>query len=368
MATNPYVRWWSDTNEQDLLQSLMTEAIRFHGLDVTYMPRSLRREDSLYNEDILSKFTSTYHIEAYVKNVMGWDGQGDFLSKFGLRVDDKVTLLVSKERFEQLVPPARLTTGRISGTTTDTTITGNNTKFRRELKVGDTITTTNTGQSREITAITNNTSLTVNTAFTTAVTEEYFSVSADATLPTPPARPFEGDLIYLPAPLNVMMEVKFVEHEKSQGQFYPLGKLTFYEIHCELWTYSHEVIDTGDPDVDDYADRYEYQLDLELATGSGTYDVGEEVYQGANLATSTAGGTVVSWDSTNKILRLKNTRGEFTTQTLVVGSESSAAYYLDAEPDPKLLPTDSTADNSYLDEQDNDLIDNRERHRIVGGL
>lgn len=368
MATNPYVRWWSDTNEQNLLQDLVTEAIQFHGLDITYMPRSMRREDTLYNEDILSKFTRTYHIEAYIKNVMGWDGQGDFLSKFGLRVDDKVTILVSRDRFEQLIPPARTTTGQITGNTTSLVVTGNNTKFKRELRVGDVITTTSSGQSHTITAITNNTSLTVNTAFTTPVTSEYFSVALGQGIEPPPSRPMEGDLIYFPAPLNVMMEVKFVEHEKSQGQFYPLGKLTFWEIHCEIWTYSHEVIETGDSEVDEFADKYAYQLDLELATGTGTYEKGEEVYQGASLATATAAGTVISWDESNKILRLANTRGEFIPQQLVIGADSGASYYLDTEPDEKLLPADPTADNAYLDEQDNDIIDRRERHRIIGGV
>lgn len=370
MATNPYVRWWSDTNEQNLLQDLVSEAIKFNGFDITYMPRSLRREDSLYNEDILSNFTSTYTIEAYIKNVMGWDGQGDFLSKFGLRVDDKLTILISRERFEQLIPAARRTTGQLAANTTTTTVTGNNTKFKRELVVGDVITTTSSGQSRTITAITNSTSMTINTAFTTAVSAEYFSVDTAADDPASylHARPMEGDLIYFPYPLNAMMEVKFVEHEKSQGQFYPLGKLTFYEIHCEAWTYSHEVIETGDPDVDEYAQTYAYQNDLELSTGSGTYTVGEVVYQGNDQATANAAGNVISWDATNNILRLVNMRGEFAEQALVIGSESSAAYYLSAPPDTMLLPADRTADNAYLNDQDNDIIDAREKHRIIGGV
>lgn len=367
MATNAYVRWWDDTNEQNLLQNLMTEAIKFHGLDVVYMPRSMRREDTLYNEDILSKFTSTYNIEGYVKNVMGWDGQGDFLSKFGLRVEDKITILISRERFEQLIPRARVTTGQLSGTTDSPLITGNNTKFKRELRVGDTIVTTSSGQARQITAITNNTTLTINTPFTSAVTNEYFSVDPLEGIEPAPARPMEGDLIYFPAPLGVMMEVKFVEHEKSQGQFYPLGKLTFYEVHCEIWSYSHEVLETGVDEIDSFPQKYEYQLDLELSTGTGTYTIGEEVYQGSSSANASAAGTVTMWDESNKILRVGNTRGEFAPQVLVVGSESNASYYLGSEPDTMLLPSDPTADNRYLDDEDNDVIDNRERHRIIGG-
>lgn len=368
MATNQYVRWWDDTNEQNLLQSLMTEAIKFHGLDVVYMPRSMRREDTLYNEDVLSKFTSVYNIETYVKNVMGWDGQGDFLSKFGLRVDDKVTILISRERFEQLVPATRRTSGTISADTASTTVTGTNTRFKKDVRVGDTITTVSSGQLRAVTAVTNNSSLTINSAFTTTVTNEYFSVPPATGILAPAARPTEGDLIYFPYPLNVMMEVKFVEHEKSQGQFYPLGKLTFYEVHCEIWTYSHEVIETGEEEIDEYAQQYEYQLDLELGSGSGTYTANEKIYQGSSLSEAAATGNVVSWDDTNKILRVKNITGTFATQQLVKGDSSGAAYYLDEDPDTMLLPADPTADNEYLNEEDNDIIDRRQQHRIVGGV
>ena len=368
MPTNSHVRWWNDTNEQNLLQNLMTEAIQFYGLEVIYLPRSLRREDLLYNEDILSKFTSTYPIEVYLKNVNGWDGQGDFLSKFGLRIDDKISIMISRERFDEIVPRARTTTGQITAAADGTTVTGNNTKFLSELKVGDEITTTSSGQTRTISAITNSTSLTVSVAFTSVVTTEYFSVDTAADAVLPPSRPMEGDLIYFPTPINTIMEVRFVEHEKAQGQFYPLGKLTHYSVTCESWNYSHELIQTGDEDVDALAPKFEYQLDLELsaASGSGTYTDGESVYQGPSLADATASGVVVSWDATNLVLRISNLTGDFATETLVRGASSAASYYLGEAPNKLLLPASKTADNTYLNEQDNDIIDTREVHRIFG--
>lgn len=369
MPTNSYVRWWGDTNEQNLLQKLMTEAIKFHGFDVTYMPRSMRREDTLYNEDILSKFTSVYPIEVYLKNVMGWEGQGNFLSKFGLRVDDKMTVIISRERFDEIIPAARVTTGQISAALHSTEVSGNNTKFKLELRVGDRITTTSSGQTRTIVSIANNSTLTVDAPFTHDVKAEYFSVSLAENVPTTPSRPMEGDLIYFPAPLHVIMEIKYVQHEKAQGQFYPLGKLTFYEVDCEIWTYSNEQLQTGDPDVDAFAQQYEFQEDLNLSpnNGDGTYVVGETVYQGSFLAEATASGVVVSWDETNHILRISNLTGEFATGELIVGEQSGAKYYLDEAPNPLLLPTTKAADNQYLDEQDNSIIDTREVNRIFGG-
>lgn len=368
MPTNPHLRWWNDTNEQNLLQNLITESIQFYGFEVVYLPRSLRREDLLYSEDILSKFTSNYPIEVYLKNVNGWDGQGDFLSKFGLRISDKFSIMISRERFDEIVPRARITTGQITATAGGTTVTGNNTKFQFELKGGDEITTTSSGQTRTISSITNSTSLTVSTAFTSAVTAEYFSVDTDDDEIVPPSRPMEGDLIYFPAPLNTIMEVKFVEHEKSPGQFYPLGKLTHYHVDCESWNYSHELVQTGDADVDALAQKFEYQLDLELSaeSGSGTYTAAESVYQGPSLAAATASGVVVSWDATNLVLRISNLTGDFATETLVHGATSGASYYLDETPNKLLLPNSKTADNLYLNEQDNDIIDPREVHRIFG--
>ena len=151
---------------------------------------------------------------------------------------------------------------------------------------------------------------------------------------------------------------------KAQGQFYPLGKLTYYNVDCESWNYSHELIQTGDEDVDALAPKFEFQMDLELsaASGSGTYTAAESVYQGASLAAATASAVVVSWDAANLVLRVSNLTGDFATDTRVVGASSNASYYLGEEPNKLLLPTD----NLYLNEQDNDIIDTREVHRIFG--
>lgn len=369
MPTNSYVRWWGDTNEQNLLQNLMTEAIKFHGLDVIYMPRSMRREDTLYNEDILSKFTQTFPIEVYLKNVMGWDGQGNFLSKFGLRVDDKMSVMISRERFEELIPRARFTSGQITVSPDDTEVSGTNTKFKTELRVGDEITTTSSGQTRVVATIKNNTTLTVTQPFTYAVANEYFAVAAPPNIALPPSRPMEGDLIFFPAPLHVIMEIKYIQHEKSQGQFYPLGKLTFYEVDCEIWSYSHEVLQTGDTDVDAFAQQYEFQVSLEMAEGgTGTYDIGESVYQGNLLTDATATGNVVSWDAAGRVLRIGNMTGEFTQGLLVKGDTSGAEFYLGDAPDRLLLPSTKAADNQYLDDEDNSIIDRREINRIFGGV
>jgi hypothetical protein len=89
------------TSEQLLVEDLVIEAMQIHGMDVYYMPRtSGDSEDMLYGEDTLRRYTTAYNLEMYLENVTGMDGEGDFMSKFGLEIRDELTLLVSRRRFK----------------------------------------------------------------------------------------------------------------------------------------------------------------------------------------------------------------------------------------------------------------------------
>lgn len=85
--------------EQTLVEDLIIESIRIHGVDMWYMPRVLGAKDDLLNEDDLPIFNHAYQIEMYIKNVEGFGGDGEFLSKFGLQIRDSVTFSVSMRRF-----------------------------------------------------------------------------------------------------------------------------------------------------------------------------------------------------------------------------------------------------------------------------
>lgn len=89
--------------EQNLLNDLVTESIDIYGQDVYYIPRTLVNEDTLFNEDTLSKFEGAYQLRAYCNTVDGWEGQGDLLTKFGIRIEDKTTFVVSRRRFTEAV-------------------------------------------------------------------------------------------------------------------------------------------------------------------------------------------------------------------------------------------------------------------------
>jgi hypothetical protein len=87
--------------EQTLIEDLIIESIRIHGIDCWYIPRTLGAKDDLLNEDDLPIFDQAYMIEMYVKNVEGFEGDGQFLSKFGLQIRDSMTLSVAMRRFNE---------------------------------------------------------------------------------------------------------------------------------------------------------------------------------------------------------------------------------------------------------------------------
>lgn len=86
-----------------LVEDLVIEALQIHGMDVFYLPRQVRTNNSvdfLYGEDTLKEFKTAHSIEMYLENVTGMDGEGDFISKFGLEIRDEISLVVSRRRFK----------------------------------------------------------------------------------------------------------------------------------------------------------------------------------------------------------------------------------------------------------------------------
>ena len=92
------------TPEQLLVENLVIEALQIYGLDVYYLPRTTRDQvDYLFGEDVLKEYRTAHAIEMYLENVTGYDGDQDFISKFGLEIRDEVTMLVSRLRFKYTV-------------------------------------------------------------------------------------------------------------------------------------------------------------------------------------------------------------------------------------------------------------------------
>jgi hypothetical protein len=138
------------------------------------------------------------------------------------------------------------------------------------------------------------------------------------------ARPREGDLIFIPV-LNKVFEIKFVEEELM---FFSLGKRNpyIYELRCEAFRYSNENISTGVEDVDILEDLTSYSQELTLGTGTGNYIIGETVYQGSNLSSSTASAKVIDWNPVDKKLLVINIKGIFSDNVSVSGQTSNVSY------------------------------------------
>ena len=109
-TTNLYFNNYSHQNQQWLIEDLVIESIKIYGIEVQYMPRTLVAEDTIWGEDTLSKFEDAYPLEMYIKNVDGFEGEGDFLSKFGLEIRDEMTLTVAQRRFSEEISLADSTT------------------------------------------------------------------------------------------------------------------------------------------------------------------------------------------------------------------------------------------------------------------
>lgn len=100
MATNFYFNNHFNSQEQLLIEDLVIESIRIHGIDVFYLPKIYGDYDYLYGEDDLGLFRESYACEMYINTVDGFGGEGDFLGKFGLEVRDQLTMSVARYAFE----------------------------------------------------------------------------------------------------------------------------------------------------------------------------------------------------------------------------------------------------------------------------
>ena len=91
------------SQEQMFMGNLIIESIELYGQDIYYLPRTYVNKDTIFQEVESSNFTQALAIRAYVNNVDGWEGQGELLSKFGVRIEDKTTFIFSRTKFTEKV-------------------------------------------------------------------------------------------------------------------------------------------------------------------------------------------------------------------------------------------------------------------------
>jgi hypothetical protein len=76
-----------------------------YGVEVYYLPRKYLTEKTIIKEVIESSFDNAYPIEAYVENFDGYGDNTTILSKFGIQALNELTIIISKERFEEYITP-----------------------------------------------------------------------------------------------------------------------------------------------------------------------------------------------------------------------------------------------------------------------
>ena len=199
MALNPFFLQGS-SGEQNLVQDLINEHLKIYGIEIYYIPRKLLKTDNILNEVQSSKFDTSFVIEAYLNNYDGYFPDIDVMGKFGITLKNEISLVISKERFEESISP-----------------------YLAEIM---------------------------------SVSQIYYPGEDLAFVD----RPKEGDLIYFPLGERIF-EIKKVEVEKP---FYQLGKNYVYEISCELFEYEDEDINTGISEIDNVIEDVGYITDLKL--------------------------------------------------------------------------------------------------------
>lgn len=109
MTTNVYFTNGT-RSEQYLVEDLIIESLKIYGQQMYYIPRSLVSKDEILGEDRLSQFKNSFLIEMYFENVDSYGGQGAFIQKFGLMIEQSATLVVARRRWEQFVGRYGVTT------------------------------------------------------------------------------------------------------------------------------------------------------------------------------------------------------------------------------------------------------------------
>lgn len=103
MATNFYFNNFASSGEQNLIENLIIESIKIHGVDVYYVPRKIVSLNNTFREQSLTEYGEAISIEMYIKNIDGFEGDGEFLSKFGVEVRDQITFSVAMRIFDNEV-------------------------------------------------------------------------------------------------------------------------------------------------------------------------------------------------------------------------------------------------------------------------
>jgi hypothetical protein len=105
MGTSVYFNNQNATREQFLIEDLIIESIKNHGIDIYYLPRESRSSlDEIYGDDPVKAFLKAYPIEMYLETFNEFGGNQEFFAKFGLELQKTAKIAVARRTFERYIP------------------------------------------------------------------------------------------------------------------------------------------------------------------------------------------------------------------------------------------------------------------------
>ena len=92
---------FTNSREQDLLDSLTIESIGIAGEDMFYIPRTINNYDPLYTADDSSSYDSAFPMVIYIESFDGFEGDQSVMSKFGVEIRDSIIFSFSQTVFNE---------------------------------------------------------------------------------------------------------------------------------------------------------------------------------------------------------------------------------------------------------------------------
>ena len=114
MPITPFFQHGSP-DEQRLVQQLIDEHLSMFGIEIYYIPRKLITTDDILGEVQSSKFNDNFIMEAYLNNYEGYAKGSDVMSKFGINLQNEITLTVSREKYEDFIAPFLFNSTNLQG-------------------------------------------------------------------------------------------------------------------------------------------------------------------------------------------------------------------------------------------------------------
>ena len=167
-------------------------------------------------------------------------------------------------------------------------------------------------------------------------------------------RPQEGDLIYFPL-VKGLFEINYVEDESP---FYQLQNVPTFKLSCETFSYDNQEIDTGVTEIDDFETQYGIRTRINLGSGSGEFEVGEDVKQTNSTpspnVTVVGEVAVVHRNLSNVITAVDviNQKASDNTNTKIVTTTGGAGNLIGANSPAASYPVTTTDAFNTLDDND----------------